>query len=208
MSDPANDEGLREVRGFGLTDPIPVAPISRYAGAAADGQLPLEVESALFNGPWIIRCPLIRGMERPVGDCRACPHFDGLGQVEVHGEATTDRRYRVLCNHAMPRPLASSAVSVSKEYRDKMIEAIEDRGGVHMEVERTLFAQEDAGVMVNCPLSRSKTGVWRLNRPPCPACEHYQGVVPGERGGWRALCAHRRALQFGRVASGEALFKV
>ena len=201
-------DDLREARGFGLTDPIPVAPISRSAGGPCDSHLPLEVEDALFNGPWIIRCPLVRNMERPVGDCRSCPHFDGLGRVEIHGSATPDHRFRVLCSHAMPRPLLPSNVSVTKEYQDKMIKAIEDRGGPDTKIERTLFAQEDAGVMVNCPISGAKTGAWRVARPPCPACEYYRGLIPGDRGGWGALCAHRRSLRFGQVQTGEALLKV
>ena len=196
--------GLKTIRKFGMTDRIPRQRVTKVNSSGIGipaGVVPMDVESALLRDNMMLYCPA-SGIEQSAATCRSCPYFSGMVELEVHGKIEIERKWRVLCAYPKPRRIAPSASRPTGEYRAKLEEALEHRAGSKMGLERKLFL--DNGMAINCPLSRAKTGVWRVENPPCLACDHYQGIEETDDG-LRVLCDHYSTRQIRPAISGASL---
>ncbi|KKK79159.1 hypothetical protein LCGC14_2836300 [marine sediment metagenome] len=196
--------GLKTIRKFGLTDRIPRQKVTKANSSGIGrpaGVVPMKVESQLLRDDMMTVCPLA-GMEQSANICRTCSYFSGMVEIEVHGKVEIERKWRILCAYPKPRKISISTSKPQGEYRAKLEEALEHRAGSQMELERKLFL--DNGMAINCPLSRAKTGVWRVENPPCLACDHYQGIKETDDG-LRVLCDHYSTRQLRPAISGASL---
>ena len=164
-----------------------------------------EREVVFENNDHVVPCPMF-GKEISVSRCPGCRHFHSIGTVQVSGdEAEAPRRFRVVCQHPRHRALLRSAASLSKSYRALLLNAIsvrEEATQKSQSMERWAFVDESFAV--NCPIARAKVGSWRVERPPCPTCEHYKGLIQSPDKPM-ILCAHPRTIPFRRQVDGSFL---
>lgn len=197
--------GLKTIRKFGLTDPIPRQKVTKANSGGIGlpaGVVPMDVERSLLRDDMMTVCPLT-GIEQSTSICRACPYFSGMIELEVHGEIETERKWRILCAYPKPRkahPRGSKAPE--GEYKEKLLAAIEQRSSSQKKREQELFVF--IGMALNCPLSRAKTRAWRVENPPCPMCDHYQGIEETDDGP-HVLCDHYSTRQIRPAISGASL---
>ena len=154
---------------------------------------------ALFNAGMVLPCPDINDI-RPSQDCLSCPYFKGAGYVEISGDTPLENRFRSMCACPRFRPLRKSSVKKTPEYREELRRRAKDL----TPEENAVFVDSD--VSVNCPLSRAKNGTWRVENPPCLACQYYGGLkqntIDGKKG-IGLLCSHVRAIRMTRPACGS-----
>ncbi len=196
--------GLKTIQKFGLTDRIPRQRVTKVNSSGIGrpaGVVPMKVERQLLRDDMMTVCPL-SGMEQSASICRSCSYFSGMIELEVHGKIEIERKWRILCAYPKPRKISISTSKPQGKYRARLEEALEHRAGSQMELERKLFL--DNGMAINCPLSRAKTGIWRVENPPCLACDHYQGIEETDNG-LRVLCDHYSTRQIRPAISGASL---
>lgn len=154
---------------------------------------------ALFGRGMLLPCPDTSEI-RPTKDCVSCPYFGGVGYVEVSGDAPLENRFRTMCGCPRLRPLRDASMGKTQQYKDTLT-----RGAKSLSPEeKAVFI--DANISVNCPLSRAKDGIWRVENPPCLACQYYGGLKslskPNEnRVG--LLCSHARGIRMTKPARGS-----
>jgi len=197
---------LKIIRGFGVDDPVPVAELDNfcYHGAAEGQVLDQDTEAAVFSPDRTVCCPMRNHGARPVRDCRACPHFSGMGEVKITGDADVNRRYRVVCSYPRPRSLAlgDQSVKLQAGYSERLAAEIHARGASNQKLEMEIFVENIFSI--NCPIARATSGVWRVVAPACPMCEHYEGLETTEKGP-KVLCAHRFGVQIQSTVMGYTL---
>lgn len=180
-----------------------VFDLKPYAGPENVGELTGEDHKLLqkvTHSSFQVGCPMNKE-NQAVGLCATCPHFRGLGRVEVHGEADLDRRVRVMCSFPKPRRPMKSTAPMKSDYRKYLDEAIDHfsgQPGRDAALEKSIFIEHQ--IAVHCPISRAKTGSWRVELPPCPACEHFRGI--DLEAGPRVLCAHMFSITLMRSVVG------
>ena len=170
-----------------------------------DGILDAGERAAVFEDDHVAPCPMIGG-EIPVSQCPDCRHFHSIGTVRVSGsESEAPKRFRVMCQHPRSRPLLRSTMPIDESYRKTLLAAIavrEEATQKSHDLERRVFVEKSFGV--NCPMARATIGAWRVERPPCPACEHYKGLDPST-GRPAVMCDHARTIRFRRPVAGSIL---
>lgn len=183
-----------------MTDILNISPGATRAESAEQDA---AIAEAVFGSGLLVACPLAQ-LDRAVEYCRNCPHCVGLGRVTVHGEAPLENRYRVMCNHAKTRALHPSGAPRRSAYEARLkseIKRCADLPGRDEELEHRVFVEQS--VAINCPVSRAKNGVWRVERPPCPACEYFRGLAQIPKRGIMVLCAHVFTLTMQRSVVGS-----
>lgn len=151
--------------------------------------------SALFSRGLILPCPDVNKV-RSTSHCVDCPYFKGVGYVQINGEAPLQNKFRVMCSMPTHRSLSPSSSRKTQEYKDELTHSVKNL----TPEEKAIFI--DGGVAVNCPLSRAKTGNWRLEHPPCPACKYYGGLKAKESGPG-ILCSHVKSIRITRPTKGS-----
>lgn len=178
--------------------------LNNYDGEA-NGILNGGERTAIFEGGHVVLCPMTVS-EIPVSQCPSCKHFHSIGNVHVSGnEPETTKRFRVACQYPRRRVLSRSTFPLKKSYRRDLLAGISAREEATQKdhaAERKIFVDESFAV--NCPLARAKTGEWRVERPPCPLCEHYKGL-DSSAGKPIVLCDHPRSISFRRPVDGSFL---
>ena len=181
---------------------VAVFNLSRNTGRSA-GTADPQLSQAVLGSGLLVACPMEKMQQQPVGLCATCPHFAGIGKVEVRGEAPLLKTSRIMCAFPRDRTLQGSTAPLKDDYRGYLESAIEAHAGEpgrDAKAERHIFIERAAAV--NCPISRAKTGVWRIERPPCPACDYFRGVVPGTRGPI-CRCAHMFSITLMQAVVGS-----
>ena len=187
---------------------IPAYELSRLAGPENKGSgydtLATEEElAAVGRSGLLVACPMTERTQAS-GGCLACPHFRGVGRVATSGPTPpVEYRTRVMCAYPKQRRLTVSDQPMSGTYRKYLEDAVRAGGrwpGRNAGAETEVFVEQ--GVAVNCPISRAKQGSWRLELPPCPACEYFRGVEPGKKGPV-CLCAHTGSITLLRPVVGS-----
>ncbi len=183
---------------------IAKSDLNRYSGER-NGIMDAGERAAVFENDHVVPCPMARA-EIPVSRCPDCQHFQSIGTVRVSGsDPEAPKRFRVMCQHPWSRPLLRSTMPIEESYRKVLLSAIavrEEATQKNQDLERRVFVEESFGV--NCPMARAKIGVWRVERPPCPACEHYKGFDP-LAGRPAIMCDHARTIRFRRPLNGSFL---
>lgn len=178
--------------------------LNRHNGERND-IMDAEERAVVFEDDHVVPCPMTGG-EVPVSRCPDCKHFQSIGTVEVSGDKPeAPKRFRVVCQHPKRRALLRSSMPLAKSYRAVLLNAIavrEEATQRNQDMVRWAFVQESFAV--NCPIARAKVGTWRVERPPCPACEHFKGLIPSPDQPM-ILCAHPRTIRFRRLADGSFL---
>ena len=178
--------------------------LNSYDGEAS-GILDGGERKAIFEGGHVAPCPMTAS-EIPVSQCPGCEHFHSIGGVHISGnEVEASRRFRVVCQHPRHRALLRSTMPLDKSYRALLLNAIavrEEAMQKSQSMERWAFVEESFAV--NCPIAKAKVGTWRMERPPCPTCEHYKGLVPSLDQPM-ILCGHPRSISFRRPVDGSFL---
>lgn len=181
---------------------VAVFNLSRNTGRSA-GTADPELTQAVLGSGLLVACPMNKMQQQAVGLCATCPHFAGIGKVEVRGEVPLLKTSRIMCTFPRDRTLLGSTAALKDDYRKYLEDAIEARAGEpgrDAKAERYIFIERAAAV--NCPISRAKTGVWRIERPPCPACDYFRGIVPGARGPI-CRCAHMFSISLVQMVVGS-----
>ena len=181
---------------------VAVFNLSRNTGRLAGTAEP-QLSQAILGSGLLVPCPMNKMEQQPVGLCATCPHFAGIGKVEVRGEAPLLKTSRIMCSFPRDRTLQGSTAPLKDDYREYLESAIEAHAGEPGRDAKTeLYIFVEQGAAVNCPISRAKTGVWRIERPPCPACDYFRGIVPGARGPI-CQCAHMFSISLVRMVVGS-----
>ena len=183
---------------------IAKSDLNRYNGER-NGIMDAKERAAVFENDHVVPCPMARA-EIPVSRCPDCQHFQSIGTVQVSGdEPEAPKRFRVVCQHPKRRTLLRSPMPLNKSYRAVLLNAIavrEEATQRNQDMERWAFVDESFAV--NCPIARAKAGTWRMERPPCPTCEHYKGLVPSPDQPM-ILCGHPHTIPFRRPVDGSFL---
>ncbi len=170
---------------------------NRETGADhASQDLDIPTAKALFETAKILACPDTKSVQGTRG-CLSCPYFEGVGYVQINGEAPVENRFRVMCACPRLRPLATAATQKTESYKSEL-----------KHNSKSLSAHEnavfiDGNVSINCPLSRAKNGVWRVDNPPCTACFYYKGLTIGPKGEMIVACAHTNTIRITKSVHGS-----
>lgn len=212
-----DDVKLREIRGFGRHEPVPVYKITNQGSKANyDFRSPsLEADAALFGEhSYQVGCPMSADEQAevvpygtiiddnvPTTTCIQCPHLKGLGRkdktqgkVDTLPGATKEPQdmYEILCTwpkHRQLREWYGDAPKDLEERTEKQIRALK----IDPTSPKGVALMEVFGtrlVAVACPISDVQTGNWMVAPPPCLECSAFRGLHITKRGEMRIRCAH------------------